>query len=218
LAARIPAAHLDFFRTLKLHHACGDFLFVHAGVKPGLASWPGSADGKDVTYLVPTYRFATRDDAGNGGEVEVLALTDDALTPETTAPPTEPGPATPPPTTEATPETTVAPPVVTPTTAIATGAGELIVEVQVRAGPSASPLVVEYTVDDVSVGSSPLDTGAGINIKVTPGAHVLTATVTPTGARPVSATTDFDISGVGHVWMTFTYAADQANLAMTPGK
>ena len=31
------AEHLTFFRSLKLHHTCGDFLFVHAGVKPGLA-------------------------------------------------------------------------------------------------------------------------------------------------------------------------------------
>jgi serine/threonine protein phosphatase 1 len=35
-AERLPAAHLEFFRSLQLHHACGDYLFVHAGVRPGL--------------------------------------------------------------------------------------------------------------------------------------------------------------------------------------
>jgi serine/threonine protein phosphatase 1 len=36
-AARLPAEHLKFFRSLQLHYACGDYLFVHAGVRPGLA-------------------------------------------------------------------------------------------------------------------------------------------------------------------------------------
>ncbi len=36
-AARLPAEHLKFFQALHLHYACGDFLFVHAGVRPGLA-------------------------------------------------------------------------------------------------------------------------------------------------------------------------------------
>jgi calcineurin-like phosphoesterase family protein len=35
-AARLPAEHLQFFQRLQLHYACGDFLFVHAGVKPGV--------------------------------------------------------------------------------------------------------------------------------------------------------------------------------------
>ena len=33
---RLPATHLDFFRSLQLHYVCGDYLFVHAGVRPGL--------------------------------------------------------------------------------------------------------------------------------------------------------------------------------------
>jgi len=37
LADTIPAAHLDFLRGLKLTHAEGGYLFVHAGVKPGVA-------------------------------------------------------------------------------------------------------------------------------------------------------------------------------------
>jgi serine/threonine protein phosphatase 1 len=33
-AAAIPRAHLDFFKNLKLHVTIGDYLFVHAGLKP----------------------------------------------------------------------------------------------------------------------------------------------------------------------------------------
>jgi len=36
-AAHFPDEHLSFFRSLQLHHAVGDYLFVHAGVRPGLA-------------------------------------------------------------------------------------------------------------------------------------------------------------------------------------
>ena len=37
LADRIPSAHLAFLRGLALSHREGDYLFVHAGVRPGLA-------------------------------------------------------------------------------------------------------------------------------------------------------------------------------------
>jgi serine/threonine protein phosphatase 1 len=36
-AGRIPAAHLAFVRGLALHHGLGGYLFVHAGIRPGLA-------------------------------------------------------------------------------------------------------------------------------------------------------------------------------------
>lgn len=36
LASRLPPAHLAFFQSLKLHFAVGDYLFVHAGVRPGI--------------------------------------------------------------------------------------------------------------------------------------------------------------------------------------
>ena len=36
LAERLPRPHLDFLRRLQLSHAEGDYLFVHAGVKPGV--------------------------------------------------------------------------------------------------------------------------------------------------------------------------------------
>jgi serine/threonine protein phosphatase 1 len=36
LRANLPARHLDFYRSLALSHREGDYLFVHAGVKPGV--------------------------------------------------------------------------------------------------------------------------------------------------------------------------------------
>ena len=36
LAARLPAAHVEFLRSLRLLHEEGDFCFVHAGVRPGV--------------------------------------------------------------------------------------------------------------------------------------------------------------------------------------
>jgi len=35
-AAALPEAHLDFFRRLRLTVPVGDYLFVHAGVRPGV--------------------------------------------------------------------------------------------------------------------------------------------------------------------------------------
>jgi serine/threonine protein phosphatase 1 len=37
LVAAAPAAHVDFLRHGALHHAVDDYLFVHAGVRPGVA-------------------------------------------------------------------------------------------------------------------------------------------------------------------------------------
>jgi serine/threonine protein phosphatase 1 len=34
--AAIPPAHLDFLRGLRLHHRLGGYLFVHAGIRPGV--------------------------------------------------------------------------------------------------------------------------------------------------------------------------------------
>jgi serine/threonine protein phosphatase 1 len=36
-AAALPAAHLAFLDDLKLHVSFGDYLFVHAGIRPGIA-------------------------------------------------------------------------------------------------------------------------------------------------------------------------------------
>ncbi|WP_424814206.1 metallophosphoesterase family protein [Roseococcus sp. YIM B11640] len=36
-ATGIPAPHIAFLRGLKLHHRVGPYLFVHAGIRPGVA-------------------------------------------------------------------------------------------------------------------------------------------------------------------------------------
>ena len=36
LAISIPRQHLEFLQSLKLHHVEGGYLFVHAGVRPGI--------------------------------------------------------------------------------------------------------------------------------------------------------------------------------------
>ena len=37
LAGTIPPSHLDFYHGLRLTHVEGDYLFVHAGLRPGVA-------------------------------------------------------------------------------------------------------------------------------------------------------------------------------------
>lgn len=37
LEKALPARHKKFLQNLKLHHAEGDYLFVHAGIRPGVA-------------------------------------------------------------------------------------------------------------------------------------------------------------------------------------
>jgi serine/threonine protein phosphatase 1 len=37
LAAALPADHLAFLRACVLHHSAGDYVFVHAGTRPGVA-------------------------------------------------------------------------------------------------------------------------------------------------------------------------------------
>ncbi|MBU8538271.1 metallophosphoesterase [Falsiroseomonas tokyonensis] len=34
---RVPAAHLDLLRACRSHHAAGGYVFVHAGLRPGIA-------------------------------------------------------------------------------------------------------------------------------------------------------------------------------------
>jgi len=36
LGEKVPAAHREFFKGLKLSHVEGDYLFVHAGIRPGV--------------------------------------------------------------------------------------------------------------------------------------------------------------------------------------
>jgi serine/threonine protein phosphatase 1 len=35
LSQALPKSHLEFFRNCTLHHTVGDYVFVHAGVRPG---------------------------------------------------------------------------------------------------------------------------------------------------------------------------------------
>lgn len=35
-AAALPESHLNFLNALELHYLCGDYLFVHAGLRPGV--------------------------------------------------------------------------------------------------------------------------------------------------------------------------------------
>ena len=37
LATNVPASHLQFLKTLPLSFSAGDYMFVHAGVRPGIA-------------------------------------------------------------------------------------------------------------------------------------------------------------------------------------
>ncbi len=37
LAERLPAKHLQFYDALRPDHTCGDYFFVHAGIRPGVA-------------------------------------------------------------------------------------------------------------------------------------------------------------------------------------
>ncbi len=49
LAAKIPAAHLEFMRRMKLSHEEGDYLFVHAGLRPGVAL--AEQIGQDLMWI-----------------------------------------------------------------------------------------------------------------------------------------------------------------------
>jgi serine/threonine protein phosphatase 1 len=37
LVEAVPARHVEFLRACVLHHSVGDYLFVHAGVRPGIS-------------------------------------------------------------------------------------------------------------------------------------------------------------------------------------
>jgi len=37
LAEAVPPSHMDFYRSCILHHTVGDYVFVHAGVRPGVS-------------------------------------------------------------------------------------------------------------------------------------------------------------------------------------
>lgn len=72
-AAALPEAHLRFFRTLKLSVTFGDYLFVHAGVKPGIALAAQSED--DLVWI----RRPFLDHTGSFGKVVVHGHTPASL-------------------------------------------------------------------------------------------------------------------------------------------
>ena len=49
LAANLPDGHLDFLRALPLSHIEGDYLFVHAGLRPGLSL--EQQDSEDMIWI-----------------------------------------------------------------------------------------------------------------------------------------------------------------------
>lgn len=59
LADAMPPAHVAFMRGLKLTHAEGGYLFVHAGVKPGIALANQKAD--DVLWIRDEFLESTED-------------------------------------------------------------------------------------------------------------------------------------------------------------
>ena len=49
LAERMPAAHIDFLRRCRLSHDAGDYVFVHAGVRPGVSM--DQQDSRDLLWI-----------------------------------------------------------------------------------------------------------------------------------------------------------------------
>jgi serine/threonine protein phosphatase 1 len=65
LRTALPEAHLRFFRTLQLSITIGDYLFVHAGVRPGV---PLAAQSEDDLVWI---RSPFLDHAGSFGKIVV---------------------------------------------------------------------------------------------------------------------------------------------------
>ena len=55
----LPASHLDFLRSLALNHKEGDYVFVHAGFRPGVAINQQSAD--DQMWIRDEFLFSEAD-------------------------------------------------------------------------------------------------------------------------------------------------------------
>jgi serine/threonine protein phosphatase 1 len=47
--ALLPPEHVEFFRSCVLHHVAGSFLFVHAGIRPGMAL--GDQTPEDLLWI-----------------------------------------------------------------------------------------------------------------------------------------------------------------------
>jgi serine/threonine protein phosphatase 1 len=57
LADRIPPAHLDFLRRLRLHHTAGAYLFVHAGIRPGVPL--AAQNARDLMWIREPFLSST---------------------------------------------------------------------------------------------------------------------------------------------------------------
>jgi serine/threonine protein phosphatase 1 len=55
----LPARHLDFFRGLRLTHEEGDYLFVHAGLRPGVPI--GDQEAHDLLWIRDPFLDSTED-------------------------------------------------------------------------------------------------------------------------------------------------------------
>lgn len=59
LSEAVPARHLAFLRGLDLHHVAGDYLFVHAGIRPGV---PLAAQAEeDLLWIREEFLVSTED-------------------------------------------------------------------------------------------------------------------------------------------------------------
>ena len=63
-AAKLPPSHTAFLEALPLHHRCGDYLFVHAGIRPGLPL--EDQDPQDLIWIRESF---LRSDADHGAVV-----------------------------------------------------------------------------------------------------------------------------------------------------
>lgn len=59
LARRVPRTHRAFLRTLGLHHVEGDYLFVHAGIRPGVAI--EAQDPEDLIWIREPFLASSAD-------------------------------------------------------------------------------------------------------------------------------------------------------------
>lgn len=57
--ADFPGDHLRFFRTLLLYYETGDYLFVHAGLRPGIP--PDRQNRKDLIWIRDEFLFVDGD-------------------------------------------------------------------------------------------------------------------------------------------------------------
>jgi serine/threonine protein phosphatase 1 len=60
-AAALPRSHLSFLKTLDFHFSCGDYFFVHAGVRPGIPL--EEQDSNDLIWIRHDF-LGSREDFG----------------------------------------------------------------------------------------------------------------------------------------------------------